>query len=69
MAERLRSLVQAQPVQSGPQSIALTVSIGVAMCVRGDSADAVLKRADTAMYLAKQNGRNRVEVAETPLFV
>ena len=69
VAERLRSLVQAQPVQSGPQSIALTVSIGVAMCVRGDSADAVLKRADTAMYLAKQNGRNRVEVAETPLFV
>ena len=56
-------------MQSGPQSIALTVSIGVAMCVRGDSADAVLKRADTAMYLAKQNGRNRVEVAETPLFV
>ncbi len=69
VAERLRTLVQAQPVQSGPLSIALTVSIGVALCVRGDSADAVLKRADTAMYLAKQKGRNRVEVAETPLFV
>jgi diguanylate cyclase (GGDEF)-like protein len=69
VAERLRTLVQAQPVQSGPQSIALTVSIGMALCVRGDSADAVLKRADTAMYLAKQKGRNRVEVAETPLFV
>lgn len=69
VAERLRALVQAQPIPSGPQSIALTVSIGVALCVRGDSADAVLKRADTAMYLAKEKGRNRVEVAETPLFV
>lgn len=66
VAERLRSLVQAQPVQSGCQPIALTVSIGVALCVAGDSASAAIKRADAAMYLAKQNGRNRVEWAQVP---
>ena len=56
-------------VRGGPRaaSVPVTVSIGVALCTRGDSAETVLKRADAAMYLAKQNGRNRVEVVASPV--
>ena len=64
MAERLRALVEAQPVATGPQSIPLTVSVGVTLCAHGDAAGAALQRADEAMYLAKERGRNRVEVSE-----
>jgi two-component system cell cycle response regulator len=39
----------------------VTVSIGVAAREEGDASSAeVLKRADQALYLAKQRGRNRV---------
>lgn len=65
VAERLRALVASQPVEHSPQPIALTVSVGVAVYARGDSAQAVLQRADAAMYRAKQAGRNRVELADT----
>ena len=44
------------------RGIPLTVSIGVALHAAGDTAGAVLQRADEAMYLAKQRGRTRVEV-------
>lgn len=64
VAERLRALVEAQPVATGPQSIPLTVSVGVTLCAHGDAAGAALQRADEAMYLAKERGRNRVEVSE-----
>lgn len=64
VAERLRALVEAQPVATGPQSIPVTVSVGVTLCAHGDAAGAALQRADEAMYLAKERGRNRVEVSE-----
>lgn len=64
VAERLRALIEAQPVATGPQSIPLTVSVGVTLCAHGDAAGAALQRADEAMYLAKERGRNRVEVSE-----
>ena len=64
VAERLRALVEAQPVATGPQSIPLTVSVGVTLCAHGDAAGAALQRADEAMNLAKERGRNRVEVSE-----
>ena len=67
VAERLRALVESQPLRADHHAIPVTVSIGVALCTRGDSAETVLKRADAAMYLAKQNGRNRVEVVASPV--
>jgi len=39
------------------------VSVGVTLCTGGESADAALQRADEAMYLAKERGRNRVEMS------
>lgn len=44
---------------------AYTVSIGVAAATNGNAdANTLLSRADEALYRAKENGRNRVEVAE-----
>ncbi|PJI97400.1 diguanylate cyclase (GGDEF)-like protein [Acidovorax sp. 69] len=63
VAERLRALVEAHPVVTGQRSIALTVSVGVTLCTGDESADAALQRADEAMYLAKERGRNRVEMS------
>ncbi|NNK93168.1 MAG: GGDEF domain-containing protein, partial [Desulfobacterales bacterium] len=47
------------------QKIGITVSIGVASSpVHGKNMTDLLKSADNALYQAKSNGRNRVEVAE-----
>jgi diguanylate cyclase (GGDEF)-like protein len=47
------------------KSIPLTVSIGLATCQPTDrSFNDLLRRADQALYAAKKNGRNRVEIAE-----
>ena len=61
LAQRLCHAVEGQPVQVNDQSICYTVSAGVAS-MEADVAnvDALLQRADTAMYAAKDSGRNRV---------
>ncbi|MBL7222792.1 MAG: diguanylate cyclase [Candidatus Brocadiae bacterium] len=41
-----------------------TISIGVALRRPGDTVAAIIDRADTALYQAKHNGRNRVEAAD-----
>ena len=38
----------------------ITISVGAASLRRGDSCDSLLERADQALYLAKQSGRNRI---------
>lgn len=60
VAERLRLLLETQPLLLGEEAVTLTVSIGVTMHLPGESAEAALGRADQAMYLAKTQGRNRV---------
>lgn len=60
VAERLRAQIAAQPLQTARGPVALSVSIGVAQGRPGESAEAVLGRADQAMYRAKAAGRNRV---------
>jgi len=62
--ERLRRAVADAPFAAGDLSLAMTVSVGVAVRCAGDADfDAVLRRADAALYRAKAAGRNRVEVA------
>jgi diguanylate cyclase (GGDEF)-like protein/PAS domain S-box-containing protein len=64
-AERLRARVAETPAQHMGKSIRFTVSIGIAAMEAADSeAGAALVRADTALYRAKQSGRDRVEVVE-----
>ncbi len=62
-AERLRELVEQTTISVDGQPVSCTVSIGVAARHPDDaSAEDCLRRADAAMYRAKENGRNRVEV-------
>jgi two-component system, cell cycle response regulator len=60
--ERVRAAVVAAPMQAAGQPLAVTVSIGIAVHRFGEPLEALLKRADQAMYRAKEQGRNRVEV-------
>ena len=46
----------------GPASLRVTCSFGVAEWHRGEDLNDGIKRADEAMYRAKQEGRDRVEI-------
>jgi two-component system, cell cycle response regulator len=63
VAERLRRRIAAEPfaIAQGARAVPVTISIGIAE-LRGndDTAAALLKRADQALYRAKRDGRNRV---------
>lgn len=43
----------------------LTISIGITEVEQGDDEASIIKRADKALYEAKNNGRNRIEVVQT----
>lgn len=63
LAERLRGIIMESPAMTGAGSIGFSVSIGVALLAQNDlDADAILIRADRALYRAKNRGRNRVEM-------
>ena len=59
VAEKLRRSV-ATPVKYDGLTVEATVSIGVALARPDESTDALVARADAAMYEAKQHGRNQV---------
>lgn len=64
VAERLRAAIAETtlPLKDG-QMLRFTVSIGGCACNgRQPDLDALLKAADQALYVAKRNGRNRVEL-------
>lgn len=62
LAERLRHVTQAMRVSCDGASIQVTVSIGVAEWSKGDlETEDILKRADRALYAAKEGGRNQVK--------
>ncbi|HTX71524.1 MAG TPA: GGDEF domain-containing protein [Rectinemataceae bacterium] len=62
LAERLRSDIErCRPLPSHP-SASITASIGVAEAQPGEGPEALIMRADQALYAAKRGGRNRVEV-------
>ena len=63
VAERLRKSIETTPVEISrtPGKINITISIGIASSEgEADTADALLHRADQALYRAKRTGRNRV---------
>jgi diguanylate cyclase len=63
LAHRIRDELQ-KPVPAGGQSCWVDASIGVCFAVRGQSADALLRDADTAMYAAKSRSRGAVQIYE-----
>jgi diguanylate cyclase (GGDEF)-like protein len=65
LAERIRGSVGAM-LDAAPGLPRVTVSIGVAVGL-SDGLDTLLADADCALYRAKNEGRNRVMVADGPL--
>ena len=60
-AEAVRKTIEQASISAGEGTLKLTVSIGLAAFPAfGDSGQAVLRAADTALYKAKAAGRNRV---------
>ncbi|MBD3822730.1 MAG: GGDEF domain-containing protein [Thiotrichales bacterium] len=57
VAEVLRARIAESHSDSRPD---VTASFGVAQVNQGDDLESLIKRADAAMYQAKQNGRNQV---------
>ncbi|MEQ1705935.1 MAG: PleD family two-component system response regulator [Rickettsiales bacterium] len=66
VANRMRELVEKTlfVIDDSRNTINLTVSIGIAnLTGEGDTAEKFIKRADEALYIAKNSGRNNVKVA------
>lgn len=62
-AERVRQAVMNKPFVVNGHTVSVTVSIGLAEYQAGEELSDVIARADQALYLSKQAGRNRVEVS------
>jgi diguanylate cyclase (GGDEF)-like protein len=63
VAERLRKAFEAEVVEFEGARIGVTISVGLAMMTPDELLEDALKRADEALYRAKNGGRNRVDVA------
>ena len=64
VAEAIRGVIAAEPIQVGEIRIPVTISIGiqsVQSVTNTTSVDELIAACDAALYRAKQNGRNRVE--------
>ncbi|HEX8406070.1 MAG TPA: diguanylate cyclase [Duganella sp.] len=65
IAERIRTAICAEPVDTGDQLIPTSISIGVATLAENStwSSSQLIQQADSALYQAKEAGRNRVAMA------
>lgn len=63
LAERCRQAVEAVQLDAGSDTVAVTVSFGVADADNADSPETLIRHADEALYRAKNAGRNRVEIS------
>jgi diguanylate cyclase (GGDEF)-like protein len=61
-AERIRTIVNEEPVHFEGKDIPVATSIGVAQMAPDRDYKEAVKAADEALYKAKKNGRNRVEL-------
>jgi two-component system cell cycle response regulator len=60
-AERIRTAIESHgAIPNGPTTV--TLSAGVTSYVEGDAPEGMVRRADAALYRAKELGRNRVEL-------
>ncbi|HKJ71859.1 MAG TPA: diguanylate cyclase [Gammaproteobacteria bacterium] len=65
IAGRIRRTLRQLPASCEEREVPFTVSIGIAEARQGETFGEVVKRADRAMYAAKQAGRDRVMTAPT----
>jgi diguanylate cyclase (GGDEF)-like protein len=69
LGERIRAEVDSLMTITGGHMIQLTISVGVATAIPTDksSPETLVQAADAALYRAKQEGRNRVCLADDPV--
>ena len=63
LAERIRVNIENHTLAYGMKTLNITASLGISSLQGKDTANDLVKRADDAMYVAKQTGRNRVQAA------
>jgi diguanylate cyclase (GGDEF)-like protein len=61
VAENIRSLIESTPYEDKDLSINITVSIGAKEFTNEESVSILIDNADKLLYIAKENGRNRIE--------
>jgi diguanylate cyclase (GGDEF)-like protein len=62
VAERLLNLCRNNKPLFQNQQIPVTLSIGLTKVIEGDSIDVIINRSDIALYRAKSNGKDRLEM-------
>ncbi|MCD6151706.1 MAG: diguanylate cyclase [Deltaproteobacteria bacterium] len=62
VAEKMRHMLGKKVFEDkkGAVKIKITVSIGISQCTPGDTVDNLIKRADDALYMAKNDGKNAI---------
>ncbi len=61
VAERIRSILKQEKISPLPETaVPITISIGIAEYHEGEELTDLVKRADSAMYLSKDGGRDRI---------
>jgi diguanylate cyclase (GGDEF)-like protein len=63
VAERIRGKIESMQFYAGEMEFNATISAGVALHEQGEKLAEMMKRADAALYEAKNSGRNRVCIA------
>lgn len=66
LAENLREKIQAIRIKqkkSGKVISSITASFGISQWMQAETAEQLIERADKALYLAKESGRNQVQIA------
>lgn len=63
VGERLRCAVTELQCLNAGRPIDVSISLGCANLLPGESADSLLRRVDSALYSAKRDGRNRLSMA------
>jgi diguanylate cyclase len=61
LLEKLRKAIEACPFHFKGEPVTITVSMGLTAFRAGERSDSALKRADQALYRAKNEGRNRID--------
>lgn len=67
VAERVRQAIESEThVLSNPRALKVTVSIGVVEHLTDEKIKSFVHRADSAMYVSKRNGRNKISMLPAP---